>query len=93
MIFIISEYGITLGERTYPICLPFEVDEDLEMCNNKAVEVLGFATQDFAGSKGTTLKSMDMFTFTQDYCNGELEKALEKFKNCKFTYFHWNVLT
>ena len=53
------------------------------------MEVLGFATQDFSGTKGDTLKVASMDVFTQSTCNDKLEKKLAQNKECKFLeYFH-----
>ena len=48
------------------------------------MEVLGFATQDFSGTKGDTLKVASMDVFTQSTCNAKLEKKLTQNKECKF---------
>ena len=65
------------------MCLPFEASEDPLFWNEKPVEVLGYATRDFSGSKGDLLKNADMFTFTQDVCNKKIEKAMDDSQKCK----------
>ena len=66
------------------MCLPTESNEDPKKWENRKVEVLGFATQDFSGTKGDTLKVASMDVFTQSTCNAKLEEKLEKNKKCKF---------
>ena len=58
-------------------------NEDPNKWENRRVEVVGFATQDFSYSKGDTMKVANMDVFTQSTCNAKLEKKLEQNQKCK----------
>ena len=65
------------------MCLPTASNENTNKWENRRVEVVGFATQDFSGTKGDTMKVANMDVFTQSTCNAKLDKKLEKNKECK----------
>ena len=79
----LTDNGIGFGLRTYPVCLPTTSNEDTEKWENRKVEVVGYATQDFSGTKGDTMKVANMDVFTQSTCNAKLDEKLEKNKECK----------
>ena len=77
------EPGIIFSSKTYPICLPFESNGNHEKWQNRNVEIVGFATQDFTGSKGDVMKVAEVDIFSRSKCNTELDKELDKNKACK----------
>ena len=81
-----ADDGISFGLVTHPVCLPYESNEDPNRWKDKSVEVVGFATQDFSGSKGDTIKAAHMTVFSQSKCNKKLDTKLESNKQCKFAF-------
>ena len=77
--------GIGFGLKTHPICLPTESNEDPQKWKNRKVEVVGFATDDFSGTKGDTMKVANMDVFTQSTCNAKLDKKLKQNDDCKYS--------
>ena len=83
---LIADNGIEFGLLTYPVCLPITTNEDQNKWKNRRVEVLGFATQDFSGTRGDIMRAAEMDVFTQPKCNAKLDKKLQDNKNCKCVY-------
>ena len=76
--------GIGFSLLTHPVCLPFESKNDPNRWKDRKVEVVGYATKDFSGSKGDVMKAAHMTVFTQSKCNNKLDDKLTKNKNCKY---------
>ena len=56
----LAEEGISFSDKTQPICLPHQSNEDPDKWLNRKVEVLGYATKDFSGSKGDVMRAAEM---------------------------------
>ena len=60
-----------------------ETNEIADKWQGKTVEVIGFATTDFVGSKADSMKVAEMEVFSQAICNNKLNTVLEQNKKCK----------
>ena len=69
--------------RTHPLCLPISSNEDPKKWENRNVDVVGFATQDFSGTTGDIMRVATMKVFTLATCNDILHKKLEINDECK----------
>ena len=78
-----TDSGMAFSEDVYPICLPFETNEIADKWERRTVEVIGFATKDFIGSKADIMKVAEMEVFSQATCNRKLNKLLEQNRECK----------
>ena len=56
------------------------------------MEVVGFATEDFSGTKGDVMRVAEMEVFTQITCNIKLDKKLDDHDNCKYITKHSKCL-
>ena len=80
-----TDSGLAFSKEVYPICLPYETNEIADKWQGKTVEVIGFATTDFVGSKADSMKVAEMEVFSQAICNNKLNTVLEQNKKCKST--------
>ena len=79
-----TEDGISFSRTIHPICLPYVTNEDAKRWENRNVEVVGFATKDFSGTKGQRMKVANMNVFTQATCNAVLDQRLDENEVCKY---------
>ena len=84
LILYFSDDGIGFGTQIHPVCLPFESNENPKKWENRNVNVVGFATQDFSGTKGDRMKVASMNVFTQTKCNDLLNQKLDVNRECKY---------
>ena len=92
-----TDSGLAFSKEVYPICLPYETNEIADKWQGKTIEVIGFATTDFVGSKADSMKVAEMEVFSQAICNNKLNTVLEQNKKCKSTKsakfsFHHSLL-
>ena len=89
--YFLTDRGINLHPRSdiHQICLPTKSNDNPEKWKNRIVETVGYATDDFSGTRGDRMKVARMTVFEQSTCNANLEKKLEDNKACMFFFIEF----